>query len=81
MKTLTVRNLAEDVYEQFTERAREQQRNAEAHARHLIEREAFGTAETCGELLDWIEGQPAPEVNDSLLATFASQRGRRSNRP
>ena len=81
MKTLTVRNLDEDVFERFAERARQQQRNPEAHARFVIEQEAHGAAETCGELLDWIESQPVPDVDESLLETFSKQRGRRSPRP
>lgn len=81
MKTLTVRGLDESVYDQFAKRAREQHRNPEAHARFVIEREATGqTLETCGELLDWIESQPAPQVDETVLANFEQQRKRRSPR-
>ena len=81
MKTLTVRNLEDEMFDEFAARARQQQRNPEAHARFLIEREASGAAETCGELLDWIESQPAPEVEIAAIDAFQAGRGRRSNRP
>jgi predicted CopG family antitoxin len=36
--------------------------------------------ETCGEILDWLESQPAPKIDHQQLLGFARSRGRRSNR-
>jgi len=36
--------------------------------------------DTCGELIDWIESEPAPKVNRQRLASFKERGGNRSNR-
>jgi plasmid stability protein len=82
MKTLTIRNLDDEVFEQFTRRAVEQQRNAESHARFLIQQESkTGQLDTCGEILDDLLRRPAPKVELKKIERFQKERGRRSNRP
>ena len=46
-------------------------------ARHA----AHPPADTCGELLERLEAEPAPNVNPERIRTFLRQRGRRSHRP
>ena len=36
--------------------------------------------DTCGELIDWIESEPAPKVNRQRLVSFKERGGNRSNR-
>ena len=82
MKTLTVRRLPEDVLARFTEVAEQNHRNAEAHARFLIEREVAGSpADTCGELAARIWADPAPDVDVKRVDEYLAARGRRSDRP
>ena len=82
MKTLTVRNLKPEVFEEFARRAQSLHRNPEAHARFLIEQEALSVpAETCGELCDRIWADPPPEVNEKAVDSYLAERGRRSPRP
>ncbi len=82
MKTLTVRNLKDDVIQRFAELAAANHRNAEAHARFLIEREVSAQpADTCGEILDWLWSTPAPDVDIKVIDRILATRGRRSNRP
>jgi hypothetical protein len=82
MKTITVRNLDDDVAERLAEVAAANHRNTEAHVRFLIEREVSAApAETGGELLERIWSEPAPEVDLKAIEAFQTSRGRRSNRP
>jgi plasmid stability protein len=82
MATLTIRGIDEEVFEQFKNRAKENERNAEAHARYLIQREAeTGILRTAGELLDSMQGQPPPNVSVEAIEEFQRTRGKRSSRP
>lgn len=82
MKTITVRNLEDEVAERLAQVAADNHRNTEAHVRFLIEREvAAAPAETGGELLDRIWAEPAPEVDLKAVEAFQAARGRRSHRP
>jgi plasmid stability protein len=82
MKTLTVRNLEDEVAARFAELAAANHRNAEAHARFLIEREVSAQpADTGGELADRVWGDPAPEVDLKAVDAYLTTRGRRSARP
>jgi plasmid stability protein len=81
-KTLSVRNLPDDVYRRFALVAEREHRSAEAQARYLIERAALPvSAETCGELLDAYAHAPSPAVDADALASHLARRGRRSPRP
>ena len=81
-KTLSVRNLPDDVYRRFAQVAEREHRSAEAQARFLIERAAQPvSAETCGELLDTYANVPAPAVDANAFASHLARRGRRSPRP
>jgi hypothetical protein len=82
MKTITVRNLDDEVAERLAEVAAANHRNAEAHVRFLIEKEvACAPADTCGDLLDRLWAAPAPNVDVKAIDTYLARRGRRSNRP
>ncbi len=82
MRTLTIRGLDDDVFERFTRRARESQRNAESHARFLIIQESEGgKLDSCGEILDDLWKRPAPKVSLERLTEIQRTRGKRSNRP
>ncbi|MSU58834.1 MAG: hypothetical protein EXS35_11830 [Pedosphaera sp.] len=82
MKAIVVRNLTAEVLERFKEVAASNHRNAEAHARFLIEREVSAApADTCGELAERIWADPAPDVDVKKVDSYLATRGRRSNRP
>ena len=82
MKTITVRNLPDDVHSRLVELASANHRNVEAHVRYLIEREvATAPVDTCGDLVDRIWNEPAPEVDLKTIDKYLATRGRRSNRP
>ena len=81
-KTLTIRNIPEQVYLRFTELARKSHRNAEAHGRYLIERATESEPlETCGDILDAYAGFPPPNVDVETIELHQASRGRRSSRP
>jgi len=62
--TLDARKTGRGVIERFSELAGAIHRNAEAHARFLIEWEVSAQpADTCGEILDLIWSTPALEVD------------------
>lgn len=80
--TLTVRNISKRAFARFSEVARRNHRNPEAHVRFLIEREAEqDPLDTCGEILDYDSQRPAPDVKVAEIEAFQARRGRRSNRP
>jgi plasmid stability protein len=82
MKTLTVRNLEDEVAARFAEVAAANHRNAEAHARFLIEREVSAQpADTGGELSERVWSDPAPAVDLKAVDSYLAHRGRRSPRP
>ena len=82
MKALTIRNIDDEVFEKFARRAKENERNPEAHARFLIQLESQSAPlETCGEILDAMTAAPPPAVDVSDIENYLNQRGRRSNRP
>jgi len=82
MKTLTVRNLEDEVAARFADVAAANHRNAEARARFLIEREVSCLpADTGGELVERVWSDPAPEVDLKAVDAYLSSRGRRSPRP
>ena len=81
MKSLTVRNLDDQVMARLAELAAANHRNVEAHVRFLIEREVAATpAETAGELADRVWTDAAPEVDLKAINRYVASRGRRSNR-
>jgi hypothetical protein len=81
-KTLTIRNIDEPAWHRFVQVARKNHRNAEAHARFLVEREAGQLpAETGEDLLAAYAQMPPPEVDVAEIERFQAGRGRRSNRP
>jgi plasmid stability protein len=82
MRTLVIRNIPEAVFERFTEIARRNHRNTEAHGRFLLERESLEQpAETGEELLAVHERMSPPDVDPAEIESFQKKRGRRSNRP
>jgi len=81
-KTLTIRNIPEQVYQRFAEVARKSHRNAEAHGRFLIERETeLEPLETCGDILDAYAKAPPPNATVEDIEFHQASRGRRSRRP
>jgi plasmid stability protein len=81
-KTLTIRNIPEDVYDRFAAVARSQHRNAEAHGRFLIEQATLREPlDTCGQLLDAYATLPPPNVAVEKIESYQASRGRRSPRP
>jgi len=40
----------------------------------------YQTFDRCGELITWIESQPAPKINRGRLKTFKQSRGQKSKR-
>jgi hypothetical protein len=78
--TLTIRGIPEKVYYKFTDVAKRNHRNAEAHGRWLIHREAEGPAETGEDLLTAYAELPPPDVDVSAIERLQTSRGRRSNR-
>ena len=81
-KTLTIRNIPEDIYERFAEVARTHHRSAEAHGRFLIEQATLREPrETCGQVLDAYATLPPPDVAVETIESYQASRGRRSPRP
>jgi len=82
MKALTIRNIEDEVFENFTRRAKENERNPEAHARFLIQAESKGERiDTAEDLLADLWARPAPGVDPVAVEKFLAGRGKRSNRP
>lgn len=82
MKTLLIREVPDAVHDSLVAEAEKHRRSKEKQALHLIETALERrTAETCGELLDHIWAQPAPEVDIEAIDSYLAARGRRSNRP
>jgi len=82
MSDLLIRDVPEKLVQKLARDAERNRRSREKHALFLIEQAlSRGPAETCGELLDRLEAQPLPEIDEKLLETFSSRRKRRSNRP
>ncbi len=82
MKTLLIREVPDAVHDSLIAAAEKNRRSKEKQALHLIETAlADGTAETCGELLDYYATQPAPNVDADQIEAFLAARGRRSTRP
>lgn len=82
MKTLLIREVPDAVHDSLVAEAERHQRSKEDQALYLIETALGGqTAETCGELLDYYESAPPPEVDIEAVDAFLAQRGRRSPRP
>jgi len=82
MKTLLIREVPDAVHDSLVAEAEKQKRSKEELALQLIESALeHRTAETCGELLDRIWSEPAPEVDVEAIDSYLASRGRRSNRP
>ncbi len=82
MKALTIRNIDDEVFENFARRAKENERNPEAHARFLIMEESKGEKlDAAGALLSDIWTRPAPGVDPAAVEKFLAGRGKRSHRP
>jgi plasmid stability protein len=82
MKTLLIREIPDDVHDSLVLEAENNRRSKEKHALFLLEAAlSRKTADTCGELLDFYESMPAPNVDVKKIDSFLATRGRRSNRP
>ena len=82
MKTLLIREMPDAVHDSLVAEAERNRRSKEQQALYLIEKALeCRTAVTCGELLDFYESAPPPEVDIEAVDSYLAQRGRRSNRP
>ena len=82
MPDLLIRGIPKNVSKALAADAERHRRSREKHALFLIEQALESrTAETCGELLDYYESAPPPNVDARGIDSFLAQRGRRSNRP
>jgi plasmid stability protein len=82
MPDILIRDVPEETVAELAQQAHRHRRSREKHALFLIEQGlSHEPAKTCGELLERLEAEPLPDVNDKLLKTFSAQRKRRSNRP
>ena len=82
MPSLLIRGISKRVSKALAADAERHRRSREKHALYLIERALeSGTAETAGELLDYYESAPPPDVDAGMFDSYLAQRGRRSNRP
>jgi hypothetical protein len=81
MADLLIRDVPDDLVAKLAQDAERNRRSREKHALFLIERALYlRAAETGEEMLEWIERDPAPNVNEKVLETISRGRGRRSNR-
>ena len=82
MKTLLIRDVPDEVHDVLVFEADRSRRSKEKQALYLIESGLSRRgAETCGELLDSMESEPAPEISETDINTYMAARGRRSHRP
>ncbi len=82
MADLLIRGIPDSVNEALIREAEQNRRSPEKQALILLESSlAHGPAETCGELLDSIWSEPAPNVDEHAIDAYLAERGRRSNRP
>lgn len=81
MADILIRNVPDDLVAKLAQEAERSRRSREKQALFLIEQGlSRRPADTCGEMLDRMEAEPPPNVDDKLLERFSQDRGRRSNR-
>lgn len=82
MKTLLIRDVPDEVHDVLVSEAERNRRSKEKQALYLIETAlAARPADTCGELLERIWADPAPDVDEKTMDAYLATRGKRSNRP
>ena len=82
MKTLLIREIPDEIHDSLVLEAESNRRSKEKHALFLLEAAlSRRAADTCGELLDFYESTPAPNVDIKQIDSYLAARGRRSNRP
>ncbi len=82
MPNLLIRGIPGKVSKALAADAERHRRSREKHALFLIEQALESrAAETCGELLEYYESVPPPDVDAGAIDSFLAHRGRRSNRP
>ena len=82
MPSLLIRGIPKNVSKALATDAERHRRSREKHALFLIEQALeSGTAETAGELLDYYESVPPPNVDAGAIDSYLARRGRRSHRP
>jgi hypothetical protein len=81
MPDILIRDVPEEIVAELAQAAERNRRSREKHALFLIEQGLVrGPAETCGEMLERMEAEEPPNVDEKLLERFSQERGRRSNR-
>jgi len=82
MKTLLIREIPDEIHDSLVLEAESNRRSKEKHALFLLETAlSRRAADTCGELLDFYESAPAPDVDIKKIDSYLATRGRRSKRP
>ncbi|MGH7941582.1 MAG: hypothetical protein ACREFR_10985 [Limisphaerales bacterium] len=82
MPDILIRDVPEKVVAELAHDAERNRRSREKHALFLIESALRSRpADTCGEMLEYIEKAPPPKVDRHLLEIVTKERGRRSGRP
>ena len=82
MADLLIRNVPDELVKKLARDAERNRRSREKHALFLIEQALhIRPGETGEEMLEWIDRDPPPNVDERVLEIISRQRGRRSNRP
>ncbi|HTV39859.1 MAG TPA: hypothetical protein VMF08_04750 [Candidatus Sulfotelmatobacter sp.] len=83
MADILIRDVPDELVEKLSQDAERNRRSREKHALFLIEQALHfhRPADTCGEMLEFIERDPRPNVDERILDIVTKGRGRRSNRP
>jgi plasmid stability protein len=82
MKTLLIREIPDEIHDSLVLEAESNRRSKEKHALFLLETAlSQRAADTCGELLDRLWSEPAPNVDVKEIESYLATRGRRSKRP
>lgn len=82
MADLLIRDVPDELVKKLAHDAERNRRSREKHALFLIEQGLhIRPAETGEEMLEWIDRNPPPNVDERVLEIISRQRRRRSNRP